>query len=279
MAPLAVIGSIGCAGELVRLFEQDPNTPAPSRYVVVTGSLVTVLISCVPMLWGDDRSPGPVASTIGSIGWVAVGLAVASSASFTVELLRFRTPGSATVRLALAVFGIAYAGGLMGFVIHLRLLAGGPWGDDGRWGMFALLSMLVVVKTNDIGAYFTGRQWGRTKMAPLLSPKKTWEGIAGGFVLSAVMTMLFLGPIAGACGLHTDQTLGRWFLGCLFYSIVVGIAGVSGDLAVSLLKRDAGLKNSSTWMPGFGGVLDLLDSILYAAPVAYLLWIVRCVGP
>ena len=61
--------------------------------------------------------------------------------------------------------------------------------------------------------------------------------------------------------------------------MLVTAAGVAGDLAVSLLKRDAGLKNSSSWMPGFGGVLDVLDSILFAAPLAYLLWLVRLVGP
>ncbi len=63
------------------------------------------------------------------------------------------------------------------------------------------------------------------------------------------------------------------------YAVVVGAAGIVGDLAISLLKRDAQLKDSSTWLPGFGGVLDLLDSILFAAPVAYLLWISRIVGP
>jgi phosphatidate cytidylyltransferase len=279
MAPLAIVGSVLAAAELVRLFEQDPHTPAPSRYVVVPGALVTVLASCVPMLWRVDQTPGPVASTIGNVGWVAVGLAAACSVSFSIEMLRYREPGSATARLALAVLGIAYAGGLMGFVVQLRLLAGGPWGPDARWGMVALLSMITAVKMHDTGAYFVGRVIGRTQITPVLSPKKTLEGLLGGFAVCLLCTALLLGPIAASMGCVSQRSAGAWWGGCVAFALLVGGAGVAGDLAVSLLKRDARLKDSSTWMPGFGGVLDLLDSVLFAAPVAYLLWIARCVGP
>ena len=275
LAPLAWIGCVLSAGELVRIFEQDPGTPAPSRYVVVTGSLITVLASCVPMLWANQVD----GTIIGRVGCLSIGLAGASLAAFTIEMLRYREPGSATSRLALAILGIAYAGGLMGFVVQLRLLQGEPWDNEGRWGMIALFSLVATVKTNDIGAYFVGRFLGRTKMAPVLSPGKTWEGAIGGFVVSALATAATLGPIAHACGCHTDQTFERWLAGCAAFTLLVGAAGVAGDLAVSLLKRDARLKNSSSWMPGFGGVLDLLDSVVFAAPVAYLLWLFRCVGP
>lgn len=276
MSPMAFVGSFLAAGELVRLFENNEDTPSPSRYLVVPGAVMTVLISCTPMLW-PIGAVQPTAVT--GVGWVAVGLAASCSLVFCAEMYRFRGAGAATMRLALAVFGIAYAGGLMGFVAHLRFLSGGPWGDDGRWGMIALISLIVVVKTNDIGAYFTGRFLGRTKMAPVLSPKKTWEGVAGGFALSTAATMATLGPMASAMGCETQRTTGVWLTGCLAYAILVGTAGVAGDLAVSLLKRDADLKNSSSWMPGFGGVLDLLDSILFGAPVALLLWLSHCVGP
>jgi phosphatidate cytidylyltransferase len=146
--------------------------------------------------------------------------------------------------------------------------------------MVALLSTIAVVKLNDTGAYFVGRLLGHHKMTPRLSPGKTWEGSAGGFLLSIAGTGLFLGPIAGAMGCEWGErsTLG-WWGGTLVYALLVGLAGVCGDLAVSLLKRDAGIKDSSRWMPGFGGFLDLLDSILMAAPVAYMLWILRVVGP
>ena len=280
MAPLALVGTTLAAGELVRLFEHNHQTPAPSRYLVVPGALATVVVSCGPMLW-PVGSPPPVtiATGVGLVGWVAVGLAGSCLVAFSAEMLRYREPGSATSRLALAVFGIAYAGGLMGFAVQLRLLRGGPWGDDGRWGMVALVSLIVAVKSNDIGAYFAGRLAGRTKLAPVLSPGKTWEGLAGGFAVSTLATMGVLGPMADWLGCEAPTAGARWLLGCVLYASLVGAAGVAGDLAVSLLKRDASLKNSSTWMPGFGGVLDLLDSVLFAAPVALLLWLARVVGP
>jgi phosphatidate cytidylyltransferase len=277
MAPLAIVGTFLAAGELVRLFEHNHQTPSPSRYLVVPGAVAVVLVSMAPSFWPFGEMPG--ATLMGRVGWVAIGLAGSCSIVFGAEMLRYREPGSATTRLALAIFGIAYAGGLMGFVAQLRLLAGGRWGEDGRWGMLALLSLIVVVKSNDSGAYCFGRLFGRTKLAPVLSPGKTWEGLAGGFALSLAATMATLGPLADAMGCDSKRTLGAWLAGCLVYALLVGTAGVAGDLAVSLLKRDAHLKNSSTWMPGFGGVLDLLDSILFAAPVAFLLWITRCVGP
>lgn len=279
MMPLAFVGTFLCAGELVRLFEHDPHLPAPSRYVVVPGALATVVASAVPMLWHQLPGEGSIPAVVGRVGWVAIGLAIGSLGAFVIEMLRYKTPGSATMRLSLAIFGIAYAGGLMGFCVQLRMLAGGPWGIDGKWGMLALMSMMVVVKTNDIGAYCFGRLFGKNKLAPILSPGKTWEGVIGGFLFSTIATMITLGPVAEAYGCVTDRSNLAWFFGCLAYAWIVGSLGVAGDLAVSLLKRDAHLKNSSSWMPGFGGMLDILDSILFAAPAAYLLWLVRCVGP
>lgn len=281
MSPLAVAASWLAAGELVRLFEQDASTPAPSRYLVVPGAVATVLASCAPMAWSiAERAPIAITSgVVGRLGWVAIGLAASSLVVLCAEMLRYRTPGSATTRLALAIFAIAYAGGLMGFVVQLRLLRGGPWGEDGRWGLLALVSLVVVVKSSDSGAYIVGRLVGRTKMAPVLSPGKTWEGTAGGFAFAAVATLLTFGPLSKALGCEPSRDGLAWLSGCVAYAVLVGAAGVAGDLAVSLLKRDAQTKHSSTWMPGFGGVLDLLDSILFAAPVAFLLWIARVVGP
>lgn len=276
MSPLAIVGAYLSAGELVRLFEHNSLTPSPSRYLVVPGAVVTVLASLAPSF---GIGFGETGLAIGRVGWVALGLAMSSFVVFCAEMLRFREPGSATVRLALAVFGIAYAGGLMGCVVQLRLLAGHPWDEQGRWGMVALISLIVVVKSNDIGAYFAGRLFGRHRMAPVLSPGKTWEGVAGGFVLSTFATMATLGPLSQAMGCDSQRPMGAWISGCLVYALLVGAAGVAGDLAVSLLKRDAQLKNSSSWMPGFGGVLDLLDSVLFAAPIAFVLWLSRCVGP
>ncbi|MEM1304554.1 MAG: phosphatidate cytidylyltransferase, partial [Planctomycetota bacterium] len=153
--------------------------------------------------------------------------------------------------------------------------------SDGLWGMVALVSLIAVVKGNDIGAYTAGRLTGRHKMTPVLSPGKTWEGFTGGMVMSVAAAWVCLGPFAtwiGAAPSEAAATNGWWF-GVVLYGLLVGLAGVAGDLAISLLKRDAGLKNSSSWLPGLGGVLDLLDSVLLGAPVAYVLWVAGVVGP
>lgn len=286
LAPLALLSVVLGANELVRLFEHNSALAAiqpaesnqrlsPSRYVVATGAAVTTLASFAPLLWEQYPAQFPV----GRPGWIAVGLTIAVLATLIVEMVRYQKPGVSTLRLSQAVLAIAYCGGLMGFATQLRLLAGPPWGDDGRWGMVAVLSLVMVVKANDTGAYIAGRLFGKHKMTPLLSPGKTWEGIAGGMALSIAAAAIALGPLAQAAGLASESPRGAWWIGATAYGLIVGWAGVAGDLAISLLKRDSGLKDSSTWMPGFGGVLDLLDSILFAAPVAYLFWISGLVGP
>src|SRR5690606_11618145 len=121
--------------------------------------------------------------------------------------------------------------------------------------------------------------FGKHKMTPTLSPGKTWEGAAGGMAASLLAASLCLGPLANLMGCKTDRSSASWFFACVIFAVVVGVAGMLGDLSISLLKRDAQVKDSSTWMPGFGGVLDLLDSILLAAPVSYFLWVTQLVGP
>ncbi|MCA9239508.1 MAG: phosphatidate cytidylyltransferase [Planctomycetales bacterium] len=285
LSPLAFLGAFLGAGELVRLFESNaklydpadadgkPRHITPSRYVVATGAMLTVVVSFMPLFW---HSPG---ASVARAGWTAIGFALSLLMAIVVEMIRYQQPGVATIRLSQAVLAIAYSGALMGFVVQLRLLSGGPWGDEGRWGLVALLSLIAITKCNDTGAYFTGRLIGRHKMTPILSPGKTWEGAAGGLALGIVAGFIVLGPVAQRCGCHTEMTPGRWAIGVVAYSAAMVAAAIAGDLAISLLKRDAGLKNSSSWLPGFGGVLDLLDSIVFAAPIAYVLWIARVVGP
>jgi phosphatidate cytidylyltransferase len=134
-----------------------------------------------------------------------------------------------------------------------------------------LVSLIAVVKMGDSGAYTVGRLIGRHKMAPVLSPGKTWEGVAGaiGFAMLGAWMVFRLMPGS------STRTEFRWQW--LVYGAIVGVAGLIGDLAESLIKRDAGRKDSSTWMPGFGGILDVLDSILFAAPIAWILWAIELV--
>jgi phosphatidate cytidylyltransferase len=187
-----------------------------------------------------------------------------------VEMIRFAEPGKATVNLALTCFAIAYVGGLICFLILLRMFGAGPSGDAGQVGMLAFVSLVATVKMSDIGQYTAGRLFGKHKLAPRISPGKTWEGVLGGIALACVGAWITF-HFAPA---SLDRALPR----IAAYAVALAVAGIIGDLAESLLKRDAGVKDSSTWLPGFGGVLDLLDSLLVAAPVAYLFWAHHWIG-
>jgi phosphatidate cytidylyltransferase len=129
----------------------------------------------------------------------------------------------------------------------------------------------------DTGAYFFGRAFGRHKMTPLLSPGKTWEGAAGGILTACAASWAcfhWFGP-----WLVQSQYVEPPVIASLLYGLILAAAGMHGDLAESLLKRDMQRKDSSTWLPGLGGVLDIVDSVLVAAPCAYLCWVLGLVGP
>jgi phosphatidate cytidylyltransferase len=164
------------------------------------------------------------------------------------------------------MFALVYVGVMLGWMIQLRML----------WGIGALASLIIVVKMADTGAYAVGRLIGRHPMAPVLSPRKTLEGAVGGLLTAGLVSWAVF---AWLVPLMTVQQAyrGAWWRSMLF-GLVVGGAGMLGDLAESLLKRDVGSRDSSRWLPGFGGVLDLLDSLLLAAPVAWLCWALGLVG-
>jgi len=126
--------------------------------------------------------------------------------------------------------------------------------------------VLLCVKFTDIGAYFGGRALGRHKLIPWLSPGKTWEGLFFGLLTAAAVGAL----LARWMDLRRGYEL-PWWKGAIFGGVIGGI-GQLGDLLESLMKRDAEVKDSGSLIPGFGGVLDVIDSPLLAAPFAYLLF-------
>lgn len=185
---------------------------------------------------------------------------------FVGEMARYEKPGGVLANIAVAVFALVYVGVMLDFAVQIRVY----------WGLGALATWIIVVKMSDIGAYTVGRLIGRHKMAPTLSPGKTIEGAAGAILFACaaswacfawLVPQLRHPPMLGLVG------------GWLPFGLLLAVAGMVGDLAESLLKRDAGCKDSSSWMPGFGGVLDLLDSLLLTAPVAWLCWFLKLVGP
>ncbi len=232
----------------------------PIAPLVYAGSLAVVLANAIPVFWSTRPDP------LDLLGWPLAAFGLAVLAAFVGEMHRYERPGGVMERLGLTVLGIAYCGLLLAFVVQMRLLA--PDGRIGSWGVAAIASLVIVVKMCDIGAYTFGRLFGRHKMTPVLSPGKTWEGAAGGLAFACLGSWLALNWLAPAMTDLSPRPVWGW----LGYGVIVGIAGMLGDLAESLIKRDVGRKDSSTWMPGFGGVLDLLDSILFAAPVAFICW-------
>lgn len=168
------------------------------------------------------------------------------------------TGGRPGVGFALLLAGPVYAGFLLGHGLQLRELSGGAAADWGRsWLLFTLLAVFAC----DTGAFAVGRLAGRRRMAPRISPNKTWEGAAGGFAAA-----VGAGLLAGAV---FDLAAAVWQAAAA--GAVVGVAAQMGDLAESALKRAAGVKDSGSIMPGHGGILDRMDSILFALPAVYYL--------
>ncbi|MGD9722152.1 MAG: phosphatidate cytidylyltransferase [Pirellulales bacterium] len=255
LLPLAMLVGLGAAQEMVSLLPRTGQRPLAG--IIVGGSLLVIASNAIPlfMLTSIDDRPNE------HLGWPVLAFALVLLAAFVAEMSRYERPGGGTtINLALAALGVAYVGLLMSFVVQLRVLGGAIT------GMVNLLALIMVVKFADIGAYTTGRLFGRHKMAPVISPGKTIEGACGALVFACLGAWLSFTYLPPRLGCNQPQHP----LGWIVFGLAVGVAGMLGDLAESLLKRDLGVKDSSTWLPGFGGVLDLIDSILFAAPVAYL---------
>lgn len=173
----------------------------------------------------------------------------------------------AIVGMAGTLLATMYLGGLGWFVIALRVKQS-PYFEGSTAKM---IMILLCVKSTDIGAYFGGRLLGRHKLIPWLSPGKTWEGLFCG--------LLTAGAVGAVCARfawekeielrHISQV--PWVKGFIFGAVLGGIGQV-GDLFESMMKRDAEVKDSGQLVPGFGGILDIIDSPLFAAPFAYLLF-------
>jgi len=156
-----------------------------------------------------------------------------------------------------SLFIHVYMGLMLGFFVLIRR----------EHSVWVLIWILAIVKSCDIGAFFTGTTIGKHKLIPWLSPGKTWEGLIGGMITSGGVA------IGGAillerAGIQVPSLLISGFMG-----VIAGGVGQCGDLAASLLKRDAGVKDAGKSLPGFGGVLDIIDSPILVAPFAY--WVLQ----
>jgi len=178
-----------------------------------------------------------------------------------------RTQGAVGAASA-AMFAFIYMGILPGFYLGIR-----RWHD-----VWVILAIILITKSCDIGAYFTGRALGRHKLIPWLSPGKTWEGLAGGVCFSTLLAVGLAAlsnhlDISGIYrGIRGDSHFDYQpynLYGAAVAGLILGLVGQAGDLVASLFKRDAGIKDSGNSIPGFGGLIDVIDSPIVTAPFAY----------
>lgn len=198
----------------------------------------SILLATIPYWIQNDKA------------WVLYALCVPAFsllALFLAQALKFGTEG--TIRnVSASVFSIIYLGLFCMFIVGIRVF----------WGPWVLLFFVFTIKSSDTGAYAFGRLFGKHKLCPRISPGKTWEGLAGAAVVAAGVSFVF----SHYCGIMS----GLW---AVAFGAVFGVLGQLGDLVESMIKRDAALKDSSSRIPGFGGLLDVIDSPLATAPIAY----------
>lgn len=251
------------AGRELRGMFSAAGLPTPVGVIPVFALLVGLALYLTPA--------DPMGSSAGAMLGTLLVLAL------VVTLLmhaRHTEPRGAIRAAAGMLFAIVVLGVMGGFMLAIRR-------EHAGW---VLLAVILITKAGDIGAYFTGRAMGRHKLIPWLSPGKTWEGLAGAIGLAVLVALgfawisqntdagatLFTHPITG----ETEQVVRRY---SMIWAAVAGaifaLVGHAGDLMMSLFKRDAQIKDTGQTLPGFGGVLDVLDSPLLVMPVAY--WLLR----
>jgi phosphatidate cytidylyltransferase len=232
---LAALGVIAL-GELYTLMGRA-RPPALAGFVTLVALLAAAL-------YGEPRH-------------VVIVLVAAFPVTFFLSLLRPRRE-NVSWAIAVTMFGVFWIGLAMVHAIWLRDLHITEAGREVVTGMGLVFDVLIATFVGDTFAYFAGRSYGRTKIAPLISPNKTLEGLAGGIVGGTATFWL--------CGLYQD-----WLTGweALLIGFLVSLAAPVGDLFESMIKRDLEVKDTSRFFGAHGGVLDRLDAVLFTVPVAY----------
>ena len=262
LAGLAILLAAMAADELAAMFANAAMRV--NRSTLLIAAVVMVAITVAPVLWRDY----PADCVLGRFGFGLSGLVAGFVIIMLGEMARFKPiakgRGEVIERMGVDTFALVYLNMLFTFLMAHRFLGGNSV------GLMTIVTMIATVKVSDSAAYFVGRSFGTIKLAPALSPGKTVQGSVGGLIGGCFGTALivwFVSPVL----IGVDLVKPWWWV--FLYGTLVTLAGMFGDLAESLLKRDSGTKDSSTWLPGLGGILDVIDSLVFAAPVSFLLWI------
>ncbi len=218
------------------------------------GIFAGLLLICATFLFftqrlGKDSTPGRVNDFETSLLiFFVLGLCVRQFVS--------KQTTAGVVAISTTLFGLMYVAWLLNFIQKINFFPGVE-------GHYYVLYFILVTKFSDCGAYLVGSLIGKHKMIPRISPGKTWEGFGGAIVVSTIASVVFL-KLAGS------HLYGMTMKHAIILGVILSAAAVIGDLIESLFKREAGLKDSGQLFPGIGGILDLLDSLLFNAPLMYL---------
>ena len=235
-APVWICIGIIFVAMLLALHEYFALVDIPVAFRVVGGGIASA--ACLIPVWPE----GTMILLIGSMLILMVSL-----------FSRLGIP-EAFRAVVFSFFGAAYVGGLMGFLIALRI-----WNKSLLSGAELLMMLFIIIWSGDSFAYFVGKSIGRHKLAPVVSPNKTWEGAFAGFLFSIVAAVI--------CKLTFLREMS--FIDAIVVGALIGVIGQIGDLCESIVKRAAKAKDSGGIIPGHGGMLDRLDSLLFGAPAMY----------
>lgn len=252
----------------------NATSARPSGNTVFGGCLALVVANWAPHVvtawYGPTLAPGldpssspALAAGLDPLAWPLWTFAAIVMFAFIAQSAQFDEPGRTMATISGTVLAVAYVGLLGSFLIQLRWL---------EFGIVPVAATIATAKGADTGAYTLGRLAGRHKLWPRLSPKKTIEGALGGlaFGVAGALAVMAVARLAFQIPCLTwPETIG--------FGLLVSSAAQLGDLMESMIKRDCSRKDASDAVPGFGGVLDVLDSLLFAGPVAYGYWL--ALGP
>lgn len=263
LIPLLLFFGLGTAWDVTSLILASGRQVARVDALVATG--MVTLAAAIPTAEPGGRMAAMVLAAMAAIFFV-----------FLREMNRYARGETGVIeRTCASVFVSLYIGLPMGLLVVLRT----------NESLAALLTMIVVTKSTDAGAYFSGKTFGKHKLVPRLSPGKTWEGAIGGVVIATIVAFACLSQlfpalmsvaaqVPSSAGESTTggagSPLAQPWVGALVLGPTLAIAGMIGDLAESLIKRDSGAKDSGQWLPGLGGVWDVTDSLIAAAMPAVL---------
>ena len=265
---LALIAMGASAMELVGLL--SATSARPSGNTVFGGVMALVVANWAPHVTDAmlaiprlaDAMPYDPAAPVAALAWPLCTFVAIVMGAFVIQSAQFEQPGRTMATIAGTVLTVAFVGLLGSFMIQMR------WFDGPYHGILPLVFLVATAKGADTGAYTFGRIAGRHKLWPRLSPNKTIEGAVGGLI-SGVAAALIVAAIAR----YVLRVPTLSWPAAVGFGLIVGSAAQLGDLMESMIKRDCARKDASDAVPGFGGVLDVLDSLLFAAPVAYGYWL------